>query len=179
MPLGIRPTQNIARGAIFDMLGQDMSGLSVLDLFAGSGAMGLEAVSRNAQRVVFVEKDPKCVEVIGDNFRVLRRDHDPLALTDHEVMMMDAFAAIKQFCRQEKKFDIVFIDPPFDRGLAKKALKTLNAYDILQPNCVVVIEHDKREILPEREGRFLAFRQKKHGNSLFSIYKITAERGPK
>jgi len=175
MPAGIRPTQNIARKAIFDMLGQDLTGMSVLDLFAGSGAVGLEAVSRNAQRVALVEKDPKCVKVIEENFGELRRKDDPVTAGDHEVIMLDAFAAIKQLSRQGSKFDFVFIDPPFGRGLAKKSLKTLYAYDILQPNCVVVIEHDKREILPEVQGRFLAFRQKKHGNSLFSMYKISAE----
>jgi len=67
---------------------------------------------------------------------------------------------------------VVFIDPPFSRGLAKKALKTVEAYDILQPNCVVVIQHKKREILPENMGRFLIFGRKKYGATTFSMYKF-------
>ncbi|MCK4882806.1 MAG: RsmD family RNA methyltransferase, partial [Candidatus Omnitrophica bacterium] len=67
MPNGIRPTQSIAREALFDILGQDLEGITLLDLFAGSGAIGLEAISRGAAKATMVEKDAKCVEVINEN----------------------------------------------------------------------------------------------------------------
>jgi len=170
MPSGIRPTQNIARKAIFDVMGQDLTGMSMLDLFAGSGSVGLEAISHGAAKVVFVEKDPKCAEVIVENFKLLPIENDDPEDLPFEIIQTDAFAAIKLLARQEKKFDIIFIDPPYARGLPKKALKTLQAYDILQPNCTVVIQHEKREILPERHGRIVLYRQRKYGSTYLTIY---------
>ena len=171
MPSGIRPTQSIARKALFDILGQDLEGVTLLDLFAGSGAVGLEAISRGAAKATMVEKDSKCVDVITENIDLLSIEPNESGETPYEVVQSDAFAAIKLFARQEKKFDVIFIDPPYGQGLAKKALKTLGGYDILQPNCIVVIQHEKREILPQKQGRFLAFRQKKYGSTFFTIYK--------
>ena len=170
MPEGIRPTQGIVRKALFDILGQDMEGVVLLDLFAGSGAVGLEAISRGAAKATIVEKDPKCVDVITGNINLLSIKADEAGVLPFEIIHTDAFAAIKLFVRQDKKFDVIFIDPPYGRGLAKKALKTLEGYDILQPNCTVVIQHEKSEILPEKQGRFLLFRQKKYGSTFLTIY---------
>jgi len=170
MPKGIRPTQAIARKALFDLLGQDLEGVAFLDLFAGSGAIGLEAVSRGAAEAIFVEKDPRCAGIIAENMALLSVDKGAAAASPFGVLQTDAFAAVKLLARQEKKFDAVFIDPPYGRGLAKKSLKTVGAYDILQPNCTVIIQHEKREILPEKQGRFLLFREKKYGSSVLSVY---------
>jgi 16S rRNA (guanine966-N2)-methyltransferase len=169
MPAGIRPTQDIARKALFDILGQDLEGVTLLDLFAGSGAIGLEAISRGAAKATMVEKDPKCAAVIGENISLLLGG-SAAGTYHYEVIQSDAFAVVKLFARQGRKFDVVFIDPPYGRELAKKALKTLEGYDILQPNCMVVIQHEKREILPQKEGRFLLYRQKNYGTTFFSIY---------
>jgi 16S rRNA (guanine(966)-N(2))-methyltransferase RsmD len=170
MPLGIRPTRGIVREAVFDVLGQDLTGMFVLDLFAGSGAVGIEAVSHGAERVVGVEKDSKCAEVISENLSLLPIEKDTPGGPPYEILQMDAFAAVKLFAGQGKKFDMIFVDPPYSRGLAKKALKTLGGYDILQPNCVIFIQHDKREILPEHQGRIVLFRQRKYGSTYLSIY---------
>ncbi len=170
MPFGIRPTQSIARKALFDILGQDLEGMTLLDLFAGSGAIGLEAISRGAAKATMVEKDPKCVDVINENIDLLSIEPNASGVLPYEIIQTDAFAAVKLFARQDKKFDVIFIDPPYGRGLAKKALKTLEGYDILHPNCTVVVQHEKREILPEKQGRFLTFRQKKYGSTNLSIY---------
>jgi len=171
MPAGIRPTQNLARKALFDLLGQDMEGLSFLDLFAGSGSVGLEAISRGAKEVVFVEKDPKNAEIITQNVGLLRIDHQKVRVKI-EVLTKDALASIKEFARQGRVFDIVFIDPPYGRGLAKKALKTLDAHVIVHPNSYLIFQHEQDEILPESLGRFLAFRRKSYGRTCFSLYHI-------
>lgn len=174
MPAGIRPTQNIARKALFDLLGQDLKGVEFLDLFAGSGAVGLEAFSRGARRIVFVEKVPKIAELIEENLRLLDASFGVPRQSFYEVLNMDAFAAIKLLARQEKKFDIVFSDPPYGAGLAKKTLNLFLAYDIFNPNCTVIIQHEKREILPEPEGRFLFLGQRKYGGSILSMYTCPA-----
>jgi 16S rRNA (guanine(966)-N(2))-methyltransferase RsmD len=169
MPVGIRPTQNIVRKSLFDLLGQDMTGIAFLDLFAGSGAVGLEALSRGAARVTMVEHEPKCAAVISENISLLLRGAKA-GVYHYEVVQSDAFATVKMFARQGRKFDIIFVDPPYGRDLAKKTLKTLGGYDILQPNSTVIIQHEKREILPREEGRFLLYRQKNYGTTYFSLY---------
>ena len=169
MPAGIRPTQNITRKAVFDLLGQSMEGMRFVDIFAGSGAVGLEALSCGAESVVFVEKDPKCVQVIEKNCDFLA-----IPPSQYRILENDGFAAIKAFSRGGEKFDCVFIDPPYGPQLAKKALKTLEAYDILQPNCVAVIQHDKREILPEELGRIFRSKARNYGSTTVSIYQAKA-----
>ncbi len=173
MPEGIRPTQNLTRKALFDLLGQGLTGLTFLDLFAGSGGVGLEALSRGAQKVTFVEKDERSSELIRENLDLLGA---PLLGSNrqavYEVFEADAFASIKRFAAGGRKFDIVFADPPYTIGLAKKMLKTLGAYDIVTANCIVVIQHEKEEILPESQGNLVRSEQRKYGSTALSIYKI-------
>lgn len=170
MPEGIRPTQDIVRKALFDLLGRDLSGMTFLDLFAGSGSVGLEAVSRGAVEVTLVERVFRFCEIIRENLALLSAGADEGGRVPCEVMSGDAFAAVKLLSRKGQKFDIIFADPPYGRGLAKKILKTLGAYDILSANCTAVIQHDKEEILPDEEGRFLLFMRRKYGGTVLSIY---------
>lgn len=164
LPEGVRATQNIVRKALFDILGQDMEGLDFLDIFAGSGAVGLEAVSRGAKRTTFVEREPKCVQAIEENFKILQTDA-------YELIAADAFAAIKQLARQKRMFDIIFMDPPYHLDLAKKALKTLKGYDILHPNCIVIVQHEKTDKLPPACDPVRLFREEKYGGSVLSFYR--------
>jgi len=169
MPKGIRPTQDVVRKAVFDILGQDLNGLSLLDLFAGSGSVALEAVSRGAQRVVCVEKDLRCAQIIQENLSLLKistQEMDPKAWVIHG----DVFLVLQHLNLQGKKFDIAFLDPPFELEMAKKALKTITEHDILRPACFIVAQHSKREILPEQSGRFSIIRQKEYGSSVVSVY---------
>ncbi len=115
MPKGIRPTSNKVRKALFDILG-DIKGLSFLELFAGSGAVGIEALSQGAKEAVFVEKNKICLNRIKENLSVM-------GLRPGRVMGLDVFKAIKQLHQEGKKFDIIFLDPPYFRGLAKKNLE--------------------------------------------------------
>ena len=171
MPHGIRPTSDIIRKSLFDFLGQNLEGLSFLDIFAGSGAMGLEAFSRGAKEVVFVEKDFKNFRVIEENLQILEPSFQERKGRRLDTIRLDAFAAIKQFAKKKKRFDILFIDPPYSRELAKKALKTICAYDIVQPNSLVIFQHVKREVLPEKQERFSMIKKRKYGASFLTIYR--------
>jgi 16S rRNA (guanine966-N2)-methyltransferase len=171
MPSGIRPTQGLTRKAIFDLLGHDLSGVDFLDLFAGSGAVGLEAISHGAQFVTFVEKDAKCLETIEENLRILGLQNRLEDKIRYEILTYDAFPSLKLLDKRGKKFHAVFLDPPYGEGLAKKALKSLVAYDILHPDCYIIAEHSKREILPESEGRFFLIKQRNYGKACLSVYK--------
>ena len=86
----------------------------------------------------------------------------------------DSFMAIKRFARDGRKFDIVFVDPPYGYDLGKKTLKTLGAYDILTPDSFIIIQHDKHEILPDSQGRFLVSRQRNYGSATLTVYQTEA-----
>lgn len=169
MPAHIRPTQNMTREAVFDFTGHDLSGIKFLELFAGSGAVGLEAISRGAESVIFVERDPKCYDVIRENIDLLL-DSEKAAKT--RIINSDVFAAVKVLAKKGDVFDVLFIDPPYEQGQSKKALKVLEAYDILHANSLVIIETHKKEILPEQSGRFLLFKQKNYGLAKLWIYQV-------
>lgn len=169
MPAGVRPTQGVTRGAIFNIIGQDVTGFEVLDLFAGSGAVGLEALSRGAKKAVFVERDPKCVEVIEENLRILGLkggEKEPVS----EILNSDAFAAIKALAARKRKFHVIFFDPPYGLDLGRKTLKTLGAYDILHPNCFVVAEYSRRDPLPDSGDYFKLVTQRNYGKAFLSVF---------
>ncbi len=169
MPAEIPPTQNVVRKAVFDILG-DISGMDFLELFAGSGAVGFEGFSRGAKTVTLVEHDPHCVEVIQGNLKLLGIEYSGSHSDPLMIIPADAFVSIKQLAKKNKKYDIVFLDPPFGSGLGKKALNALRAYDILHPNCFLLIQVEKNGILPKQEGRFHLVREKKYGASHLAVY---------
>jgi 16S rRNA (guanine(966)-N(2))-methyltransferase RsmD len=167
MPYGIRPTQNLLRKAVFDIIGQDLSGLSFLDLFAGSGAMGLEALSCGAAEVCFVEHDARNVKVIEDNLVLLEPAKRGLRA---RVLHQDSFATVKQFAREGRKFHVVFLDPPFDKKLGKKTLKALLTHDILTPLSYVVAQYGLDERMPETAGQWSILKHKQYGTSWLTVY---------
>jgi len=163
MPKGIRPTQNKVRKALFDILG-DVEGLSFLELFAGSGAIGFEAVSRGVRELTLVEYNRNCLLAINKNIESLK-------LKSCQLYPKESGEAIKKIHQDKKKFDIIFLDPPYHRGMVKKTLQILGAYDILAPNGLVVIQHFKKDSLPETEGDLILFRQSRYGDTILSFYK--------
>lgn len=171
MPAHIRPTNNMTRKAVFDLIGHDLKGLDFLDLFAGSGAVGLEAISLGAQKVTLVEKDIKCLKVIDKNLDILGLKSTSYEARTCEVFRCDAFQTIKMLSKLGRKFDVVFVDPPYNKGLAKKALKTLCGYDILQPNCLIIVEYGKWEGKLSPDERFFPVTQRKYGLANIDIYK--------
>ena len=170
MPHGISPTSNVLRKAIFDIIGHDLEGMEVLELFAGSGAIGLEAFSLGAPSVVFVEKDPRCAKVIEENLRILGIPFSLGKGGGGQIIPADAFTTIRQLDRQGRKFSCVILDPPYEAELGKKALKELKVHDILHPVSWLIVEHNSRDILPEAFGRFVCVRQRQYGRSLLSIF---------
>lgn len=162
-PKGIKPTQEKVRKALFDILG-DIEGLSFLELFAGSGAIGFEAVSRGASQLTLVEYNRDCQLAIRKNIECLKPK--TCSLYPFEVEK-----TIKTLHKNEHKFDIIFLDPPYYEGLAKKTLQTLGAYDILAPNGLIVVQHFKKDILPEKIGRLSLSRLASYGDTVLAFYR--------
>jgi 16S rRNA (guanine966-N2)-methyltransferase len=159
----IRPTQDNVRKAVFDILG-DLEGTSFLELFAGSGAVAFEAMSRGAQQAVLVEDNSDCLLAIRKNIASLKE-------VACSVYPAQVDRAIKEFHQQARRFDVIFSDPPYYRGLAKKTLQSLAAYDILTRTGFLIIQHFKKDNLPACAGDLTLFKQKSYGDTILSFYK--------
>jgi len=159
----IRPAMDRIKETIFNILGQDLSGLAILDLFAGVGSLGIEALSRGASRATFVETNPLAVEYIEKNLNAL-------GLTPYsEIMRTQVSSAIKTITNRNQKYDIIFIDPPYSQGFVKNTLLHLDQSDILSPHGWLVIEHIKHEALPAIKTAAL-YRTNKYGITRLSFY---------
>lgn len=169
MPEGIKPTQNILRQAIFDLIGHDLKGLSFLELFAGSGAVSLEAISRGADRVVMVEHNDLNAKTIQENCELLGIDLGE----SFRLIHADALATLKRLSEEKKQFDLVFFDPPYGLKLAKKTLKLITARDILHPQSLVIIQLEACEKLEVPEA-FRVLTQRRYGSSYLMILQKVA-----
>ncbi len=160
----VRPTKDRIREAVFNIIAEKVPGSSVLDVFSGSGAYGIEALSRGAEKAVLIEKDERCCRVITENVRAL-------GLEDRvRLMKGDAFGAIEELGQNKERFDLVFSDPPYSKDMAKKTLNSINHYDIVIASGLLVIEHHKGEELPAMEGGVFRLKQKVYKDTVISIY---------
>ena len=163
MPKGIRPSQNKVRKALFDILG-DIKGFSFLELFAGSGAIGIEALSRGARDLTLVENERNCLLAIKNNIESLK-------LQNYTIYPTEALQAVEALHKKRKEFDIIFFDPPYYEGLSKKTLQMLAAYDILAPNGFIAAQHFKKDNLPDAVGDLILFKQSYYGDTVLSFYR--------
>lgn len=136
MPKGIRPTSGLVKESIFNIIGNSILGAKVLDLFCGSGAIGLEALSRGAQSATFVEKNKRVVRVLIKNIK-------KLGCSNVDVISMDAMRL-----SLDSTYDIIFADPPYDMGYLERLIRKFN-----KSGKILVIEHSIRERLDVGETR--------------------------
>ncbi len=139
--LSLRPTSDRVKEAIFDILQKFPPGKNVLDLFAGTGALGIEALSRGAQRAVFVERSARSGAVLRRNLEACRLSGQA------EVLCKEVQAGLKALEERKDSFDLIFLDPPYGKGLASRALESLSISHILSVNALVVAEHSPDEDL--------------------------------
>jgi 16S rRNA (guanine966-N2)-methyltransferase len=159
-----RPTSEKVREAIFNIL-PDMIDREVLDLFAGSGALGLEALSRGAEFATFVEKSRNAAQVLKSNIQ-------KLGLEDRtRVVTGDALDLIKRPLAQ-RPYSLVFLDPPYKSDLAVRAATFLEKDKYLDSDAVVVIEHDREHAPPESLGSLLRTDQRKYGDTMVSFFRV-------
>ncbi len=142
---GVRPSSDRVREALFGRL-SDLDGLSVLDLYAGSGALGIEAISRGAAAAVFVERAPKVVKALRENLSALELDR----IT--RVVAGDVVRAVDRLGRARERFDLVLLDPPYASGEPAGALEALVKAGVLGPDAMVVLERARRHPSPAVPG---------------------------
>lgn len=162
----IRPMRDQVRIALFNLLGDLVKESRFLDLFAGTGSVGIEALSRGAKHAVFVDHSPKAIKLIEKNLKSL--DLQKRATVYHE----DVFAALELLNRQGQHFDLVFIGPPYEENLAHQTLSKLSELDILNPQAVVATEIFKKESLQGRYGALRLFDERTYGDNLIKLYGV-------
>lgn len=185
MPKGvlIRPTQDRVREAIFNIIQKSVSGSTILDLYAGSGAFGIEALSRGARLAVFVDIDRKCARTIKENLSFIENSEK-----SYELIRKETIDAISAFGNDSRKFDIIFMDPPYykkgfvDRkkaakkgkqtgSPAKNSLIKIEACDIVSRYGFVIVEHFAKDGIPDNIGRLSLFKKSKYGDTAVSFYR--------
>ncbi len=142
---------------------------SFLDLYAGSGAVGLEAASRGAKPVVFVEKSPKLIGVIRENVSLCGCSEQA------RIIHNDVASALRTLCEQPCRFDVVFADPPYSRGFIREAIKALQSYPVMEEGGTLVLQHSLREPLPALPGRWRLENQRKYGENLLTFIRMESE----
>lgn len=143
---GLRPTPDRIRETLFNWLQGSIHGAYCIDMFAGSGALGFEALSRGAEDVIFIEKNVSCANQLKENLKLLN--------TNALVVQSDALSFSNVTVIPEKAFDIVFLDPPYRQGLIEKSLEYLSNQNLIDDNSLIYLEHESEE---QFEWKYLGF----------------------
>ena len=160
-PEGLRPTTDRVRETLFNWLHRYVPGARVLDLFAGSGALGFEAASRGAVDVVMVESNRKAAEALLNNAKLLQSDENSI-----KVFNMDARKFLLQ---DEKPFDIVFLDPPFRKQLLQPSIDLLESNSFLKPSAMIYLEQGGEEEEVQLPGNWEVLRDKRAGQVRYQL----------
>lgn len=159
-----RPTSDKVKGALFNILANLIPGSTVLDLFAGTGSLGIEALSRGADFAIFVDKSSESVRIIKENLTHTKLSDKALVLSG------DSFSVLKKLSNESRKFDIVFLDPPYRKNLVVESLNYLSNSDIMNNNAIVAAEHDVNDAVLDELGRFKLVKSRKYGDTVLSFY---------
>ncbi len=166
--VGTRPLSDRVKEVLFGILEPELSGARVLDLFAGSGAAGIEALSRGAARVIFVDRSAAACSSVAANLAATGLGGPGAAIRRREVL-----AYLVEEAGAEGPFDLVFVDPPYDEpGLASATLERLGSGAVLAPGALVIVRTFWRTTLPGRVGLLRSERQRRVGESVLAFYRF-------
>lgn len=164
-----RPTLDRVKEAVFGSLQFRIPYARVLDLFAGSGNLGLEAISRGATRVVLNDRNPACIEII-------RRNIETLGFSEiARAMNLDYAAAIERLSSEGETFDLAFLDPPYREGLSEDAVRRLFGSHLILPGGTVVLEHAAELVPKDMPGVYRVVRTKRFGKCGYSLIEEDGE----
>ena len=157
--MDIRPTTDMVKEAVFNILQFELEGARVLDLFAGTGQLGIEALSRGAAEAVFVDGSSAAVKIVRENLK--------LCGFEARVLQGDAIGYLPSLGR----FDVVFLDPPYDSGLLEKALEVIENVDLLSNGGIIVCESRREKSLPDLEPPYRKTLARRYGKVCLTVYK--------
>jgi len=159
----VRPTADRVKEALFNIIQSRIPGSTVLDAFAGTGNLGLEAWSRGAEKVFYFDKSRESLKLVKANVEKAR------AAEDVTMIHTDAVNGLAMMAQQKRQFDVIFSDPPYDKGLNQKVVEALEKWPVLKEGGLLVLEHslmeNPQEYVPER----LEIRSEKYGDTKISL----------
>jgi len=165
---GVRPTPARTRETLFNWLSFHLAGRDCLDLFAGSGALGLEALSRGAASVTLVDYTPALARALEENLRLLKSDKGKVVCTGVDSYLRH---------RTRPPFDIIFMDPPFRQGWLERIFPLLEAQGWVKPGGWIYVEHESEMATPEVPGGWDLYRQKTAGQVTYNLFRTPQEAG--
>ena len=170
----VRPTADRVKESVFSILREQIVDANFLDLCAGTGSMGIEALSRGAKHVTFLERDPRCIEIIEKNLRtcgLLIESH-----ARYRLLRRDAIKGITYLCKRASVFEIIYFDPPYGLDVAggsqlyTPCLSLLAESSLLCVGAILLVEHAKQHIVPDAVGSLRRSRQARYGDTVVSFY---------
>jgi 16S rRNA (guanine966-N2)-methyltransferase len=165
----IRPTADRTKETLFQIIAAEVPEARVLDLFAGTGNLGIEALSRGARWVLFVDAAKEAVTIIRENLSLVNFDHRS------EVWQEDVFSALARLKRIGDRFDLVFSDPPYEHQLVERPLHLLAHGDLIEENGLVVVEHHRNDPLSRRVATLRMSDERRFGDTVLSFFRKRAE----
>ncbi|OPJ56920.1 16S rRNA (guanine(966)-N(2))-methyltransferase RsmD [Alkalithermobacter paradoxus] len=160
----IRPTSDRVKESIFNIINNKVLDSFVLDLFCGTGSLGIECLSRGANMCTFVDNGKESINLLRENLKNTK-------FTDKsEVIFADAIGGINKLSVKRDRFDIIFMDPPYLKNLIVPALEEISKRELLEEDGIILVEHDIKDILPEKVENLVRYREKKYGNTNISFY---------
>ena len=166
--LATRPTTDRVKEAMFSIIQFDIPGAKVLDLFGGTGQLGIEALSRGASSAVFVDAADTSCKLIQENLKRTK-------LSDKAIVIRSDYVSYLKKCRE--KFDIILLDPPYVEVFLENSLKLITEIDILQTNGIIVTERPLGKELPSDIAGFSRSKDYKYGNTLLTLYRMYNAKG--
>ena len=158
----VRPTTDKVKEAIFDIIMNDVYGSVCMDLFAGSGSLGIEALSRGASKCYFCDSDRNSIRLIKKNIAIVGAKEKSVVISgDYK----------KALRKADDKIDIFFVDPPYESGLYEPCLSQIEILDLLSDDGIIITEHDSRTDMPESVGSIVKFKERKYGRTMLSMYR--------
>lgn len=168
-PLGLRPTSDRLRETLFNILGPAVADSLFVDLYAGTGAIGIEAISRGARQVIWIESSPKATQLIRHNLAALG------IVSGAEVIEADALAGLRRIAGRHLVADFFFLDPPYERTEEPlRVLAFLDRSHLVAPQGMVIVEHASGAEVPKRLDRLECTRQVEQGDATLSFYRLLA-----
>jgi 16S rRNA (guanine966-N2)-methyltransferase len=174
----IRPTSDRAREALFSILGDRVGGAQVLDLYAGTGALGIEALSRGARSALFVDNSKAALSLLTKNIAAYRKciGLDSIDQPTTRIIKADLAKRLPGLKDQSRKehilFDIIFLDPPYDKDLALKTLCHLDSLDMISSDSLIIAEERASVTLPAELKNILCIDKRRYGDTAFWFYKL-------
>ena len=176
----VRPTADRVKESVFSILQKQIVDAKFLDLCAGTGNMGIEALSRGARHITFLERDPRCIQIIERNLRICGLTTEPRAAhksTDTICLLRrDAVKGITDLQKQAAVFEVIYFDPPYATGLQggselyTACLASLAENSLLRTNGTLLVEHAKQFVIPDTIGNLTRSRQANYGDTVVSFY---------